>query len=163
QIRGGSHGTIRAGARRLCRSCAAGFCCSLRAEQMRKALNLMFVLLAGQLETEAAQEASEQWHQGKGYSWASLNVPAGGKTGFKLLPPEETGINFTNTLDLRAGEANRVLFNGSGVAVGDFDDDGLPDLYFCSLNGHNALYKNLGAMRFKDVTAQSGIVCSNQF
>ncbi|HLH52736.1 MAG TPA: FG-GAP-like repeat-containing protein, partial [Verrucomicrobiae bacterium] len=72
-------------------------------------------------------------------------------------------IYFTNTLDHRTGEANRVLFNGSGVAVGDFDNDGLPDLYFCSLNGGNALYKNLGGMKFKDVTAESGIVCSNRF
>ena len=90
-------------------------------------------------------------------------MPSGGRTGFHLLPPEETGISFTNTLDLRAGEANRVLFNGSGVAVGDYNNDGLPDIYFCSLNGHNTLYQNLGGLRFKDVTGESGIVCSNQY
>src|SRR5205823_5573138 len=65
--------------------------------------------------------------------------------------------------DFRTGESNRVLFNGSGVALGDYDNDGLPDIYFCSLNGNNALYKNLGGWRFKDVTRESGIVCSNQF
>lgn len=107
--------------------------------------------------------AASEWHDEGEFRWANLNVPSHGKTGFRLLSPEETGINFTNTLDERTGEANRVLFNGSGVAVGDFDNDGLPDLYFCSLNGRNALYKNLGGMRFKDVTAESGIVCSNQF
>ncbi|HZR18821.1 MAG TPA: FG-GAP-like repeat-containing protein [Verrucomicrobiae bacterium] len=90
-------------------------------------------------------------------------MPAEGRTGFRLLAPEQTGIYFTNTLDERTGEANRVLFNGSGVAVGDFDNDGLPDLYLCSLDGRNALYKNLGGMKFKDVTAASGIVCSNRF
>ena len=91
-------------------------------------------------------------------------MPREGKTGFSLLGPEETGINFTNTLDEPTLEANsRVLSNGSGVAVGDFDGDGLPDIYFCSLNGRNALYKNLGGMKFKDVTQGSGIVCSNQF
>ena len=104
-----------------------------------------------------------QWHQENGFRWTELSVPKDGKTGFKLLPPQETGINFTNTLDLRAGEANRVLFNGSGVALGDYNNDGLPDIYFCSLSGHNALYQNLGGMRFKDVTEQSGIVCSNQY
>src|ERR1044071_516832 len=104
-----------------------------------------------------------EWHQENGFRWAELKVPKEGKTGFKLLSPEETGINFTNTLDLRAGEANRVLFNGSGVALGDFNNDGLPDIYFCSLNGHNALYQNLGGLRFKDVTEQSGIICSNQY
>ena len=108
-------------------------------------------------------EAEPQWHQESGFRWAELTVPAQGKVGFRLLPPETTGVNFTNTLDLRAGEANRVLFNGSGVALGDYDNDGLPDIYFCSLNGKNSLYKNLGGFRFKDVTSESGIVCSNQY
>ena len=103
------------------------------------------------------------WEAGDGYRRAKLEVPATGKTGFTLLSPEQTGINFTNTLDERAGEANRVLFNGSGVAVGDFDNDGWPDLYLCSLNGRNALFKNLGGMKFKDVTQESGIVCTNRF
>src|SRR5262245_10837500 len=103
------------------------------------------------------------WHQENHYRWAELPVPSIGKTGFKLLSPQETGITFTNTLDERTGEANRVLFNGSGVAIGDFDNDGLPDIYFCSLNGTNALYKNLGAMKFTDVTKDSGIVCSHRF
>jgi len=118
--------------------------------------------MAGNLRV-ASRAAPPQWHQENGFRWTELSVPKDGKTGFKLLPPQETGINFTNTLDLRAGEANRVLFNGSGVALGDYNNDGLPDIYFCSLSGHNALYQNLGGMRFKDVTEQSGIVCSNQY
>src|SRR5579862_664230 len=83
--------------------------------------------------------AEPAWHDEGSFRWANLNVPPRGKTGFRLLLPNETGIYFTNTLDERTGEANRVLSNGSGVAVGDFDNDGLPDLYFCSLNGKNAL------------------------
>src|SRR5262249_7336222 len=126
---------------------------------MNRSISLFLVLVGGLFSVSAAP----QWHQENGFRWADLNVPKGGKTGFTLLPPTETGVNFTNTLDLHAGEANRVLFNGSGVAVGDFDNDGLPDIYFCSLNGHNALYQNLGGLRFKDVTEQSGIVCSNQY
>ncbi len=107
---------------------------------------------------------ASQWHEEKGFRWAELKVPTGGKTGFRLLSPQETGINFTNTLDERTLEANsRVLSNGSGVAVGDIDNDGLPDIYFCSLNGRNALYKNLGGMKFKEVTDESGIICSNRF
>src|SRR6266404_4901433 len=65
--------------------------------------------------------AAPQWHEESGFRWADLQVPAAGKTGFTLLSPKETGINFTNSLDEHTGEANRVLFNGSGVAVGDFD------------------------------------------
>ena len=122
---------------------------------------ILAVLLLGLAQSPRA--AQPAWHQETGFRWADLAVPAGGKTGFHLLSPQETGINFTNTLEERTGEANRVLFNGSGVAVGDIDSDGLPDLYFCSLNGSNALYKNLGGFKFKDITAESGIVCSNRF
>src|SRR2546426_5772153 len=129
---------------------------------MKRLFGVLFLIMAGDLRV-ATCAATPQWHQENGFRWAELNVPKEGKTGFKLLPPQETGINFTNTLDLRAGEANRVLFNGSGVALGDYNNDGLPDIYFCSLSGHNALYQNLGGMRFKDVTEQSGIVCSNQY
>src|SRR5215831_9531404 len=123
---------------------------------MNRALGIFLLIMAAALSV-SGWAATPEWHQENGFRWTELNVPKGGKTGFKLLPPEETGINFTNTLDLRAGEVNRVLFNGSGVALGDYNNDGLPDIYFCSLNGHNALYQNLGGLRFKDVTAESGI------
>jgi hypothetical protein len=80
-----------------------------------------------------------------------------GHPGFTLLSPEATGLNFTNQLDEALGASNRVFYNGSGVAVGDFDNDGLPDIFLCSLSGRNALYKNLGNWRFKDVTAEAGL------
>src|SRR6267142_3369698 len=131
-------------------------------KSMNRAFGWLLLILMGGLEVVTCVAGSE-WHQEKGFRWVELPLPKEGKTGFKLLSPKETGINFTNTLELRAGEANRVLFNGSGVAVGDYNNDGLPDIYFCSLNGHNALYQNLGGMRFKEVTDQSGIVCSNQY
>src|SRR6185436_8377643 len=88
---------------------------------------------------------------------AELRVPNSGHTGFTLMSPETTGVTFTNTLDEYAAAANRVLLNGSGVAVGDFDNDGKPDIYFCSLNGRNTLYRNLGGWRFEDVTEQAGL------
>jgi hypothetical protein len=122
---------------------------------------MLLILLACPKAMAAA--AVPEGHHEKSFRWAELTAPSGGKTGFRLLLPQETGVNFTNTLDVRAGEANRVLFNGSGVALGDYNNDGLPDIYFCSLNGRNTLYHNLGGLRFKDVTADSGIVCSNQY
>jgi enediyne biosynthesis protein E4 len=107
--------------------------------------------------------AEGQWHQEKGFKWAELQVPAAGKPGFTLLTPAQTGIQFTNPMDERAIAANRVLANGSGVAIGDIDHDGLQDIFLCSLDGRNVLYKNLGGMRFKDVTAGSpALVCTNQ-
>ena len=110
----------------------------------------------------AAGPTGRAWQAEKGFRWAALEVPAGGKAGFVLVSPEQSGIFFTNELDEWKGEANRVLSNGSGLGVGDFDGDGLPDIYLCSLSGHNRLYKNLGGGKFQDVTAGSGIVCTNQ-
>src|SRR6266508_1868833 len=104
-----------------------------------------------------------EWHVEKRFKWAELNVPRGGKTGFTLLTPDQTGIAFTNALEAKAGAANRVLYNGSGVAVGDYDKDGLPDIYFCSLNGRNVLYKNLGNWKFKDVTRETGVTVGDQY
>ena len=45
---------------------------------------------------------------------------------------------------------------GMGVAVADFDNDGLPDIYVTGF-GHNVLYKNLGNCKFQDVTGKAGV------
>src|ERR1051325_12067305 len=86
---------------------------------MCQSTKLAVVLISGLSSFAAAP----QWQQENGFRWADLNVPRSGKTGFSLLPPAETGIHFTNTLDQHAGEANRVLFNGSGVAGGDRSEE----------------------------------------
>jgi enediyne biosynthesis protein E4 len=103
------------------------------------------------------------WHQQKDHRWRELLVPAGGRPGFVRLTPERTGITFTNLLSDAAGAANRVLYNGSGVAVGDFNGNGLPDLYFCGLNSSNVLYMNLGDWRFQPVTREAGVECLEPF
>lgn len=46
---------------------------------------------------------------------------------------------------------------GMGVAVADYDNDGLPDLYVTGYNG-NALYHNLGNCKFEDVTEKAGVL-----
>src|SRR5687767_11537528 len=85
---------------------------------------------------------------------SELRIP-GGRTGFTLLSTARTGIHFTNVLDEWSSAANRVLENGSGVAMGDFDADGAVDLFLCSLKGQNALFRNLGDWRFQNVTARA--------
>jgi hypothetical protein len=45
---------------------------------------------------------------------------------------------------------------GMGIAVGDFDNDGLPDLYVTGYD-HNVLYRNLGNCKFEDVTEKAGV------
>jgi hypothetical protein len=69
----------------------------------------------------------------------------------------EAGIRFTNRLADRWVTENNNLALGSGVALGDFDGDGLCDLYFCAIDGTNACYRNLGGWKFEDVTARAGV------
>ena len=90
-------------------------------------------------------------------TWRDLQVTNQPKVGFTLLAPEQTGLLFINHLNEWASAENRVLNNGSGVAAGDFDNDGLPDLFFCSLNNQNSLFKNLGNWRFTNVTESAGL------
>jgi len=73
------------------------------------------------------------------------------------MEPRAAGITFSNTLAVRKMTDNQNLMNGSGVAAGDFDGDGWCDLYFCAIDGNNALYRNLGGWRFEDVTAAAGV------
>src|SRR5262249_17213291 len=70
-----------------------------------------------------------------------------------------TGIHFTNVLSDEAAGINTVRAIGSGLAAGDVDGDGWCDLYFCSVEGANALYRNLGNWKFEDVTASAGVAC----
>ena len=84
----------------------------------------------------------------------------GSATLFKELSAEETGITFENTV-IQNGD-NNVLnysyyFNGGGVAVGDINNDGLPDVYFSGNLVSNKLYLNRGNFEFKDITEQAGV------
>ncbi len=91
-----------------------------------------------------------------------LNVPQGGKPGFTLMPPEQTGIRFTNELTPEGEVGDHNLINGSGVALGDYDGDGWCDIFLCNINGSSRLYRNLGNWKFQDVTEEAGLANSNQ-
>ncbi|PYP53720.1 MAG: RNA-binding protein [Gemmatimonadetes bacterium] len=95
---------------------------------------------------------------------AALAVAACGRARepqlFERLPPERTGVTFANRLP--DDTAFSILdymyyYDGGGVAVGDVNNDGLPDLYFTSNVGPNRLYLNKGNYRFEDVTARAGV------
>lgn len=78
---------------------------------------------------------------------------------FELLPQKETGVNFINQLS-ETEQLNvlayEYLYNGGGVAAGDLNNDGLPDLYFTGNMKPNKLFLNLGNFKFKDIARQSG-------
>lgn len=106
--------------------------------------------------------AQLKWEQKAGYRAAPLNVPGEGRPGFSLLSPDQTNIRFTNNLSYERSQASQNLLNGAGVAAGDFDGDGLCDLYFCNLEGANGLFRNLGNGKFQNVTQPAGAACTNQ-
>ncbi len=102
-----------------------------------------------------------KWQAADGYRSAVLRVPAAGRSGFELRSPESTGIRFTNHLAESRSLTNHILLNGSGVAAGDVDGDGRCDLYFCGLDGPNALFRNLGDWKFVEITDQAGVACAD--
>jgi hypothetical protein len=79
---------------------------------------------------------------------------------FEVLDHDRTGLDFNNKLT--PTEAFNVFkymyfYNGAGVGAGDFNNDGLIDIFFASNQGDNKIYLNTGNLHFKDITRESGI------
>ena len=79
---------------------------------------------------------------------------------FKSVPNSETGINFANMLkespDLNI-IAYEYFYNGGGVGLGDFNNDGLIDIYFSGNLQPAKLYLNKGNFKFEDITSKAGV------
>ncbi len=69
---------------------------------------------------------------------------------------QDTSSDHLHFTDITATAGLTTKGWGMGIAVGDFDNDGLPDMYVTGY-GHNVLYHNLGGCRFEDVTAKAGV------
>jgi hypothetical protein len=103
--------------------------------------------------------ADLQWSEHEGYRSAPVSpAPHERTVGFTLLDPAATGVDFTNQVPAQRHLTNQVFLNGSGVAAGDIDGDGLCDLFFCGLAGTSALYRNQGGWKFENVTTKAGLV-----
>ena len=79
---------------------------------------------------------------------------------FKSIDSAHSGINFSNDLTYDA-EFNifryRNYYNGGGVGLVDYNQDGLLDIYMVANMDTNRLYQNLGNFQFKDVTNKAGV------
>ena len=67
----------------------------------------------------------------------------------------DTGIDFANDFD--TARLLRYIEAGSGVALGDYDNDGLTDVYLVATDGRNKLYRCVGDFKFEDVTQYAGV------
>ena len=80
---------------------------------------------------------------------------------FTLVSSSSTNINFNNKIK-DTKESNILLYanfyGGAGVGVGDFNNDGLQDLYFAGNLVSDKLYLNQGNLTFKDITSTAGII-----
>ncbi len=79
---------------------------------------------------------------------------------FEVLKDDKTGLYFTN--QVTPTESFNMFkymyfYNGSGVGAGDFNNDGLTDLFFAANQGDNKLFLNEGKLHFKDVTTDATI------
>jgi len=85
----------------------------------------------------------------------------------KLLPVSVSGINFKNNLPEPTEEwccfAYFNIYNGGGVAIGDINNDQLPDLYFTGNAVPNKLFLNKGGLSFEDITENAGVAGNNSW
>jgi len=95
-----------------------------------------------------------------------------GKTLFTELSPELTGVvtenNYADPVATATGRTDPRIWAdrihefdvgalGTGVAIGDYDGDGLPDIFVVSKTETCRLFRNLGNWRFEDVTDRAGV------
>lgn len=78
---------------------------------------------------------------------------------FQLM--DHTGIDFSNNIHNNKDFnifSYRNYYNGGGVAIGDINNDGLPDVFLTANMGSNKLYLNKGDFQFEDITEKAGFV-----
>ncbi|HUJ43335.1 MAG TPA: VCBS repeat-containing protein, partial [Opitutaceae bacterium] len=95
-----------------------------------------------------------------------------GPTLFKVMPPQETGVvtenNYADPVTTKNGYRDPRMWTdryhvfqvgavGTGVAIGDYDGDGRPDIFVVSKTESCRLFRNLGGWRFEDVTERAGV------
>lgn len=118
---------------------------------------LCFVLVGALVLVGCGRDPERMWTPFDGYEVRPLVSPIGQGTGFTEV---SSSIAFSNAISTSAFVTNRHVVNGSGVATGDVDGDGLPDVFLPGMEHGSALYRNHGDWQFEDVTllANLGLV-----
>lgn len=87
-----------------------------------------------------------------------LFTQCGERQQFETMASSDTNIEFRN--EISETKENNIMtyeyaYNGGGVAVGDVNNDGLPDIYFSGNTVPNKLFLNKGNWKFEDVIRQA--------
>ena len=92
-----------------------------------------------------------------------ISTRCGKNTNMELIPSKDSQVFFNNKVT-ESDSLNILLYeymyNGGGVALADFNNDGLEDIYFTGNVVDNALYLNNGDLKFKDITQKANAGCS---
>lgn len=84
---------------------------------------------------------------------SKIELNAEGTTRFEKVA--DSGVTFKNYFD--RNRPRELIDTGSGVAIGDYDNDGLPDVYLVGCDVDSKLYRNLGDFKFENVTELAGV------
>ncbi len=79
-----------------------------------------------------------------------------GKVDFRTVSAKQSGLNFVNRINETPGRSQiewDYFYNGGGVAMADFDNDGLTDIFLCGNDSPNGIYRNKGNFQFEDKTS----------
>src|SRR5687768_174777 len=79
---------------------------------------------------------------------------------FRRLSSQSTGIIFSNDINTKQDFdvfRYRNFYNGGGVGIGDFNNDGLSDIFLTANMSENRLFLNKGGWKFEDITKTAGV------
>jgi len=129
----------------------------------KSAIIVVVIMQAACTNYESAYKKNFDFPPPDSSKWNYPDVPSGKL--FDLLSGKSTGIDFVNKVQFGFMEDNNLYvnyYNGGGVAVLNYNNDSLPDLYFTGNIVPDALYQNEGNFHFKNVSAQAGILQKNK-
>ena len=86
---------------------------------------------------------------------------------YEKVPSSSSGISFINRIEHNLASKSNLFdydyfYNGSGVGIADFNNDGLKDVFLCANQANNRIYLNKGELTFEDITQKANINANNK-